>query len=167
MIIPNTYKIGSKTGNYTLAYQTWTKYLGIYLNDEHSREKQVFELNKKITKNIGIFCKLRRFGQKECLMALYNTFIFPRLNHVTEACTNGKGDYLNKLIQSQNKILRILQFKPYTSDTNDLHRKFKVLRMEDTLIINLCILTHNLIYSTNKVPFAIQDLFIQHKDECS
>ena len=32
------------------------------------------------------------------------------------------------------------------------------------LKINLCSLTHNLIYPTYKVPFAIQGLFIQHKD---
>ena len=32
------------------------------------------------------------------------------------------------------------------------------------LKINLCSLTHNLIYSTYKVPFAIQGLFIQNKN---
>ena len=32
------------------------------------------------------------------------------------------------------------------------------------LKINFCTLTRNLIYSTYKVPFAIQGLFIQHKD---
>ena len=65
--IPNTYKKGIKIGNHTLAYQTWTKYLGIYLNDELSWENHIFELNKKITKYIGIFCKLRYFVSKECL----------------------------------------------------------------------------------------------------
>ena len=97
-------------------------------------------------------------------MALYNAFIFPRLNYGIEAYTNAKGDCLKKLITSQNKILRILQFKPYTSDTNNLYSKFSVLKLEDMLKINLCSLTHNLIYSTYKVPFAIQGLFIRHKD---
>ena len=32
------------------------------------------------------------------------------------------------------------------------------------LKINPCSLTHNLIYSTYKIPFVIQGLFIQHKD---
>ena len=57
-------------------------------------------------------------------MILYNAFIFPRLNYGIEAYTNAKGDHLKKSIASQNKILRILQFKPYTSDTNDLYSKF-------------------------------------------
>ena len=88
-------------------------------------------------------------------MALYNAFIFP------EAYTNAKGNYLKKLITSQNKILRSLQFKPYTSDTNDLYSKFKVLKLEDMLKINLRNLTHNLTYSTYKVPFAIQiDIYL-------
>ena len=37
--LPNTYKNGIKIGNHILAYQTWTKYLGIYLEDELSWEK--------------------------------------------------------------------------------------------------------------------------------
>ena len=92
---------------------------------------------------------------------LHNAFIFPRLNYGIEAYTIAKGDYLRKLITSRNKILRILQFKPYT---NDLYSEVKVLKLEDMLKINLCSLTHNLIYSAYKVPFLIQGLFIQHKD---
>ena len=92
-----------KIGNHTLAYQTWTKYLGIYLDDELSWDMQIFELNKKITKCIGVFFKLRYFVPKGFLMALYNAFIFPRLNYGIEAYTNAKGDYLKKLITSQNK----------------------------------------------------------------
>ena len=96
-------------------------------------------------------------------MALYNVFIFPRLNYGIEAYTNAKGDYLKKLITSQNKISRILQFKPYTSDTNDLYSKFKVFKLEYILKIT-CSLTHNSVHLTYKVSFSKQGLFIQHKD---
>ena len=60
--------------------------------------------------------------------------------------------------------MRIGQFKPNTSNTNELYRKFKVLKLEDMLKINLYSLTYNLIYSTHKVPFVMQGIFIQHKD---
>ena len=155
--IPNTYKKGIKIGNHILAYQAWTKYLGIqYISTMNSAGKGKYSNSIKKSPNT---CKLRYFVPRECFMTLYNAFIFPRHKYGIEAYTNAKDDYLKKINHISNKILRILQFKPYASDTHDLYSKFKVLKLEDMLKINLCCLTHNLICPTYKVPFAITRSF--------
>ena len=108
--IPNTYKKKDITHLHIRHGQnTWEIISTMSLAGKNKYLNSI----KKVNKYIGIFCKLIYFVPKKCLMALYNAFIFPRLNYGIEAYTNAKSDYLKKLITSQNKSLRILQFKPF------------------------------------------------------
>ena len=62
---------------------------------------------------------------------------------------------------SQNKVLRILQFKHIKSPVNDLYVTFGVLKLADMQKYNFITIMHKLMHTPNEFPTALKDLFIQ------
>ena len=94
---------------------------------------------------------------------LYNAFIFSRLNYGVELYVNSyPKSHLDKLKVTQNKILKILQFKR-KSHINDLYKDFDVLKIEGINKFNICCLTHKIIHNPDNLPQAITELFTLNK----
>ena len=83
----------------------------------------ITEVNTKITKYIGIFGKVRHLVPKECLIALYYAFIYSRINCGIEIYAQTTAKTIKLLQITQNKVLRKLQFKSFTSNINDLYKE--------------------------------------------
>ena len=115
-------------GNNTLSYKESTTYLGLILDSKLTWDLQIKETKKKITKYCSIFSKVRHFLPKRCRLELYNAFIFSRLNYGIEICLNTTKSYTKKLLSTQNRLLKILQFKPFQSNINKLYTDFEVLK---------------------------------------
>ena len=124
---------GSEGNN--ISYKEFTTYLALIVDNKLTWELQIKELIKKITKYCSIFSKVRHFLPKECRLALFNSFIFSRLNYGKELYFNTSKSYHKKLITSQNRLLKILQFKLFKSNVNNLYLAFDVLKVEDFNII--------------------------------
>ena len=71
---------------------------------------------------------------------------------------------LHPLKITQNKILKILQFKKRKSETNALYEEFKVLKVEDLHMYNTFCLIQKIIHHPQTVPAAINELFTLHKN---
>ena len=105
----------------TLTRQNKTTYLGLVLDHNLSWEFHIHDLNKKLVKVAGIFSKMRYILPSECRIILYNAFVFSRLNYGIELYANlNSSSHLHSLMVTQNKILKILQFKKHRSNTNAL-----------------------------------------------
>ena len=65
---------------------------------------------------------------------------------------------------TQNKILKILQFKKHRSDTNALYKEYSVLKVEDHHKFDICCLIHKTIHHPENIPTSMNKLFILHKD---
>ena len=102
---------------------------------------------------------VRHLLPEECRNTLYNSFVFSRLNYGIEVYVNTEKKYLTSLKTSQNKLLRILQFKHRKSPVNDLYKSFGVLKLTDMHKYNLIILMHKLMNHPNKIPGAIKEHF--------
>ena len=63
---------------------------------------------------------------------------------------------------SQNKVLRILQFKHIKSPVNDLYVTFGVLKLAEMQKYNLITIMHKFMHTPNEFPTALKDLLIQH-----
>ena len=58
--------------------KSYTRYLGIYLDEW---ESQIQRVNNKLAKNVGIIDKLRHYLDFHMLKQLYHTLIYPYLNY--------------------------------------------------------------------------------------
>ena len=160
--LPCTYNQDLFVGGHKLCYNEFTKYLGLIIDDQLTWNKHNTEINKTVVKYTGIFSKLRHLLTKECRMTLYNSFVFSRLNYGVEVYANTNMKFLSRLKTSQNKVLRILQFKHRKSAVDDLYVTFEVLKLADMQKDNLLTIMYKFMHTPNEFPAAFKDLFIQN-----
>ena len=99
----------------------------------------------------------------KCRKILYDAFIFSRLNYGVELYANNNTQgQLNTVMITQNKILKILQFKKRNAKTNELYKEFEVLKLQDLHMFNICCLVHKVINNREILPQAINTLFTQN-----
>ena len=72
------------------------------------------------------------------LISLYYAFIYSRINYGIEMYSQTSAMTIRPLQITQNKVLRKLQFKSYTSNVNDLYKGFSVLKLKDVSRFKLC-----------------------------
>ena len=63
---------------------------------------------------------------------------------------------------TQNKLLKILQFKQITTPRRNIYREFSTLKLKDLHYYNICCITHKLIHSPTLLPEAINDIFCRN-----
>ena len=114
-------------------------------------------------KYAGIFSKVRHYLPITCCKTVYNAFIFLRLNYGSEIYINMTKKYINLLIVTQNKLLRILQFKNKGTPQKDLHREFNTLKLKDLHHYNLCYIVHKFIHTPDLLPEATNELFCRNE----
>ena len=141
--LPDTYKDDLFIHDNILKYKEHTNYLGLILDDKLTWKEHNDELNKKLVKYTGIFAKLRHILPMKCRKILYDAFIFSRLSYGVELYANNNTQgQLNTLMITQNKILKILQFKKRNAKNNELYKEFEVLNLQDLHMFNICCLVH-------------------------
>ena len=146
-----------------LKYKEHTNYLGLILDDKLTWKEHNDELNKDLVKYTDIFTKLRHMLPMKCRKILYDAFIFSRLDYGLELYANNNTQgQLNTLMITQNKILKILQFKKRNTETNELYKEFEVLKLQDLHMFNICCLVHKVINNREILPQAINTLFTQN-----
>ena len=75
---------------------------------------------------------------------------------------NTINKYIQPLVVTQNKLLRILQFKQITTPLRNVYRKFSTLKLKDLHYYNICCIAHKLIHSPTLLPEAINDIFCRN-----
>ena len=75
----------------------------------------------KLIKFVGIFYKLRNKLPSRILQSIYFAFIHLHLLYGIEMYASTYPSYLHELETLNNKLLRILQSKPYNSPSNNLY----------------------------------------------
>ena len=91
----------------------------IILNNEYACNK--------LQKFIGVFYRLRNKLPQKCIRTLYFAFVYPHLLHGIEIYANTGSTHLEKLQKLNNKILRVVQNKPYNSPVFNLYKAYNTL----------------------------------------
>ena len=156
---PVNFDRGLKVGSNVLKYRETTKYLGLILDGNLTWESHIKELNKKLIQYTGIFSKIGHCLPMTCCKTVYNAFIFSRLNYGSEIYANTTKKYIQPLMVTQNKLLRILQFKHIRTPLRNLYRQFNTLKLKDLHYFNICCIVQKFIHLPNLLPEAINDIF--------
>lgn len=148
-----------KLGNSIIERETAIKYLGMLLDSDLSWKSHIEENRKKLLKYAGIFYKIRPYLNYDCLRKLYFSTIFPTLSYGVELYANTTINILSVLKISNNKILRILQNKPFRSPVSDLYKAFNTYDVCQLHEHKILLFVHKVIYNTNNLPNSLQDYF--------
>ena len=136
------------------------KYLGVFIDEAFSWNMHIDYVYKKIVKFTSLFYKLRSFVPKDCLSKLYYAFVYPYIHYGVEVYANCSRSTLDKLIKLNNKLLRILLDKNYSTTNIDLYRTFKVLPIPLLHELKLLEIVHKHYYHKHLLPEVFKDYFL-------
>ena len=120
-----------------------TKFLGVIIDCKLNWKKLISYITGKIAKGIGVITKARKLLDKETLVTLYYTFIYPYLCYCNHVWGNTFVTYLEKLFLMQKKIVRIIHGVRPRTHTKPLFEGAKILNIYqilNTLLESLCLM---------------------------
>ena len=136
------------------------KYLGVVIDDELKWTDHIMHVYKKLLKFTGIFYKLRDKLPPAVLKNMYYAFVHSHVLYAVEIYANTCPTYLDKLVKLNNKILRIIQNKPFRSHVADLYIQYKTLPIpllhEQQLLL--------FVYKVLNCPYVLPEVFTGYFD---
>lgn len=132
-------------------------YLGIIFDNHLTWKAHISKISVKMSKSIGIMCKLKHFLSTDILLTLYNSLFLTYLNYGI-LCWKSK---LNEVVKLQKKAIRILAAAKYNSHTEPLFKKLKLLIVSDIASLKELKFLYKL--QNNQLPaYFHNNLFIQN-----
>jgi hypothetical protein len=136
------------------------KYLGVFIDERFNWTVHIDHVFSKIVKFTSLFYKLKTVVPKHCLSKLYYAFVFPYINYGVEVYANCSNSALDKLNKLNNKLLRILLDRNYTTPNIELYRLFNVLPIDLLHEMKLLEIVHKYYYHKDLLPEIFQEYFL-------
>ena len=105
-----------------------TKFLGVIIDDKLTWKEHMNYISGKIARGIGIITKARKYLNKESLLSLYYSFIYPYFTYCNKVWGNTCKTYLEKIILQQKRAIRIIAGVPRFHSTDLLFTELKLLK---------------------------------------
>ena len=139
------------------------KFLGVTLDSTLNWKLHIDEIYTKILRCTSLFYKIRTKIPPKILKDIYFATIYPKINYGIELYANTYFTQLDKLITLNNKILRILQNKPFRSHRADLYAEYNSLPIDLLFKFNVSVLMHKCIYNKQTLPQVFHNYTSQNK----
>ena len=117
--------------NNTIERVPFTKFLGVYVDEDLNWKQHTAEISKKISKSLGILNRLKFILPRKILVTLYLTMIHPYLIYCTIVWGGASLLALNKLICLQKRALRLITCSYFRARSNPLFVKLGILKLQD------------------------------------
>ena len=107
------------------------KYLGILIDSNLTWKTHISELCKKLSRTVGILCKIRHYVPVNILILLYYSLLYSFMIYGIEVWGNTYISYLKPLIILQKKAIRIMTFKDPRSSSEPIFKSLSLLKFID------------------------------------
>ena len=108
---------------------SYTKFLGVLLDETFSWKEHLKYTENKIAKSIELMYKAKPFLDKDSLLSLYFSYIHSYINNVNLAWASTYKTNLRKINIQQKHALRIVYNKDRYYHTKELFRSCNVLNV--------------------------------------
>ena len=139
--------------NTPLKFCTSTKSLGVLFDSRLSFLEHTDHIISKISKNVGIFYKIRNLLPEDSLKNLYYTLVHPYLIYCVLIWGGTYCSHLNKILLLQKKIVRIITKSGYLAHTDPLFKRTGILKIQELYEFHLALYAYvnkiNLNYATH------------------
>ena len=130
--------------NSEIARTESVKFLGVLLDENLSWKTYIKYIENKISKNIGIFFKVRPFLNKRSLLSLYYSYIHSYINYGSVSWGSTCRANLKKINSQQKHALRIIFNKSKFEHTSELFKSSKILNVYKTNTFNPAVFMHKI-----------------------
>ena len=107
----------------------YTKFFGVYIDEELSWKHHIDQVVSKISKMTGIMAKVRHYLSLKTLQTIYYTMVYPYLTYYDIIWTSTYPTRPKPLFRVQKKIVRIMTFAKYNKESRPLFLQLKLLNI--------------------------------------
>ena len=135
----------------------FTKFLGVFIDENLNWNKHIEEIEKKVSKSIGIMYRVKDKLDEKSMFNLYCTLVLPYLQYCNVIWGINYKNKLNNINVLQKKAIRIVNKSEYRCHTNPLFYKWKTLTFNDLVNLN----TYMVLFKArqNLLPANINNIF--------
>jgi hypothetical protein len=106
-----------------------TKFIGVMLDSNLRWDHHIKMIRGKVGRGIGIICRARKALEKETLLTLYYSMIYPYLTYCVEVWGNSAQIYISTLQKLQKKVIRIITSSKPRTESDPLFKKLNILKV--------------------------------------
>jgi len=139
-----------------------TKFLGVIIDNNLCWKDHIFYLCNKIAKGIGIIKKVKDILNRDTLISLYYTFIYPYLIYCNIVWGRAANIYISRLYLLQKRILRIACNTHFLASSEPLFNKCKILTIYKINIY--CAGVFMFKYFKGLLPDIFSNMFAKQRD---
>ena len=110
---------------------TKTKFLGVIIDNKLTWKEHISYISGKVAKGIGIISKVRKYLNKNTLLDLYYSFIYPYLTYCNQVWGLTCQSYMNALVKLQKRAIRIISGAHPRTHTDPLFTELKLLKCDE------------------------------------
>ena len=121
-----------------------TKFLGVIIDEKLTWSYHINYIATKISKSIGVICRVRKVLNGNILRNLYFTFIYPYLLYCNIVWGLACQKFLNKLHLLQKRAVRIICGSPRYESSKPLFQKLNISDIYSMNKIRLGLLAYKL-----------------------
>ena len=134
------------------------KYLGVIIDHKLKWCEHISYVKNKVSKGLGIIFKARMVLDQQCLLTLYNLFVYPYLIYCIEIWGTASQIHLQPLFLAQKKVVRMITF----SHTQPLFQSLSILPVDKVILNQIGIVLYK--YCNGLLPNVMNRLYVKNKD---
>ena len=104
-------------------------FLGIVIDEFLTWRDHIDLIAKKIIKCAAIISRIRHFTNLNSLKLIYYALVYPYLTYGNLIWGNAYKSHIQKLVNIQKKIIRLMTFKSYFDHTEPIFNDLKILNL--------------------------------------
>ena len=135
----------------------YTKFLGLYIDNEFAWKYHIDQVARKISKMTGIMAKARHYLSLKTLQTIYDTMVYPYLIYCSIVWTSTYPSRLKSLFMLQKKIVRIMTFAKYNEKSRPLFLSLKILNIYELNIYLIALFMYS--YFDKNLPSYFNNYF--------
>ena len=159
----NTYNT-IKINNDLVKQVTFVKFLGVIIDEELTWKNHISSVLKTIIKCTGLIAKLRHYTNRNTLKLIYYALAYPYLAYGNLVWGNTYPTRLQKIMNVQKKIVRLICFKSYSDHSEPLFLDLKILNVYKINDYLCSIFMYQFFYYQNNLPNFYCDYFKQNSE---
>ena len=120
-----------KIGDYEIAREKFTKFLGVWIDSELNWNEHISRLTLKLKSRLGLLRCSKNFLNPQCMKVLYYAQVHSNLSYCLSMWGNMiTTTQLKKIVKIQNQCVATIDKRLSVSDT---YRKYQILTFEDMI----------------------------------
>ena len=143
--------------NNAIAEVTEAKFLGVIIDSNLTWAPHIHYIKGKIAKGIGIILKGRKVFNRDTLITLYNTMVFPYISYCIHIWGAAYSVHMNDIIVLQKKTVRILCGVRPRTHSIPLFEELQMLNVKEVFYYSVGLFMYK--YVKGMLPTIFEDMY--------